>query len=87
MILLDTHIWVWWVHGDLKLTREIFNLLEVHENSGFGVSVMSCWEVAKLCEVGRLVRLIRRYLQTGMLANGVTVDRHATRWAVVAAAG
>ena len=55
MILLDTHIWVWWVHGDLKLTGELFNLLEAHESSGFGVSVMSCWEVAKLCEVGRLV--------------------------------
>jgi PIN domain nuclease of toxin-antitoxin system len=54
MILLDTHIWIWWVHGDNRLTKEYAELLQLHEKSGLGVSVISCWEVAKLVENQRL---------------------------------
>ncbi|MFU8787810.1 MAG: type II toxin-antitoxin system VapC family toxin [Methylobacter sp.] len=54
MILLDTHIWVWWIHGDDRLTKEYAELLQLHENNGLGVSVISCWEVAKLVEYQRL---------------------------------
>ena len=55
MILLDTHIWVWWVQGDARLKPHQRRLLEAGERNGLGVSVISCWEVAKLVEVGRLV--------------------------------
>lgn len=54
MILLDTHIWIWWVHGDKRLTNEYSELLQAHEVTGLGVSVISCWEVAKLVEYQRL---------------------------------
>lgn len=54
MILLDTHIWVWWIHGDERLTKECTALLQLHEKTGLGVSVISCWEVAKLVEYQRL---------------------------------
>ena len=54
MILLDTHIWIWWVSQDARLTAEQQSLLEQHQASGFGVSAISCWEVAKLVELGRL---------------------------------
>ena len=54
MILLDTHIWIWWVGQDARLTPEQKSLLEQHQASGLGVSVISCWEVAKLVELGRL---------------------------------
>jgi PIN domain nuclease of toxin-antitoxin system len=54
MILLDTHIWVWWVHGDARLTPTQLQHLRANEKTGLGVSVISCWEVAKLVEVGRL---------------------------------
>jgi len=54
MILLDTHIWIWWVHGDNRLTKEYTKLLQLHEKTGLGVSVISCWEVAKLVEYQRL---------------------------------
>ena len=54
MILLDTHIWVWWVHGDAHLSQTHVALLQQHEPTGLGVSAMSCWEVAKLVEKGRL---------------------------------
>lgn len=55
MIVVDTHIWVWWVHGDQRLTSDQVNLLQPHESQGLGVRVISCWEVAKLVEYGRLV--------------------------------
>ena len=54
MIVLDTHIWVWWVHGDLSLSASIRALLDASEQAGVAVSAISCWEVAKLVERGRL---------------------------------
>jgi PIN domain nuclease of toxin-antitoxin system len=54
VILLDTHIWVWWVHGDSRLRTSSLDLLKEHEDSGLGVSIISCWEVAKLVEHKRL---------------------------------
>jgi PIN domain nuclease of toxin-antitoxin system len=54
MILLDTHIWVWWVHGHERLSDDHVQLLADNEEDGIGISVISCWEVAKLVELGRL---------------------------------
>lgn len=54
MIVLDTHIWLWWVDGAARLTPTQSHHLSVHEPTGLGVSIISCWEVAKLVEVGRL---------------------------------
>jgi PIN domain nuclease of toxin-antitoxin system len=55
MIVLDTHIWVWWVNGSSELSTRKAQLLSSHQGDGFGVSIMSCWEVAKLVEKGRLI--------------------------------
>lgn len=54
MIVLDTHIWVWWVHGDARLSDAASRTITAHEPSGIVVSAISCWEIAKLVEVGRL---------------------------------
>lgn len=54
MIVLDTHIWIWWVHGDGKLTREYYEYIQEQEGQGLGISAISCWEVAKLVEYDRL---------------------------------
>ena len=54
MILLDTHIWVWWVDANRQLSSSQRKHLEDHASAGLGVSVISCWEVAKLAEVKRL---------------------------------
>ncbi len=54
MIVLDTHIWVWWVHGDSTLSASIRALLDSSEQTGIAVSAISCWEVAKLVERRRL---------------------------------
>jgi PIN domain nuclease of toxin-antitoxin system len=54
MIVLDTHIWVWWVHGDAALSPSVRTLLDSSEQTGIGVSAISCWEIAKLAERQRL---------------------------------
>ncbi len=54
MILLDTHIWVWWVHGHKNLSPDHATLISESEEAGIGVSTISCWEVAKLVEYERL---------------------------------
>ncbi len=54
MIVLDTHIWVWWVHRDSQLPAAQRAYVQAHVAQGLGVSVFSCWEVAKLDLLGRL---------------------------------
>jgi PIN domain nuclease of toxin-antitoxin system len=54
MIIIDTHIWVWWVHDDTKLTKAQLEIIETNEADVIGVSAISLWEVAKLVEYKRL---------------------------------
>ncbi len=54
MILLDTHIWIWWVADDPRLSTHRRQQLQANEASGLGVSVFSCWEVAMLVAGSKL---------------------------------
>lgn len=54
MIVLDTHTWVWWVHGDEKLTPAQLEIIQANEDGVIGVSAISLWEIAKLVEYDRL---------------------------------
>jgi PIN domain nuclease of toxin-antitoxin system len=54
VIVIDTHIWIWWVQGDSRLLPEYTDWIAEHESTGIAVSAISCWEVAKLVEYGRL---------------------------------
>jgi PIN domain nuclease of toxin-antitoxin system len=54
VIVLDTHVWVMWVHGDSGLPRRYSDFIQQEEPNVLGISAISCWEVAKLVELGRL---------------------------------
>lgn len=54
MIILDTHIWIWWVDENANLTSRNLEIIQSHRAEGLGISMISCWEVAKLVEKGRL---------------------------------
>jgi PIN domain nuclease of toxin-antitoxin system len=54
VILLDTHIWIWWVQGDPRLPPSMDSYLDANEKWGLGVSVISCLEVARLAIKGRI---------------------------------
>lgn len=55
MIVLDTHIWIWWVDGNQqRLTPRQHELIQQYQPQGLGVSIISCWEVAKAVENQKL---------------------------------
>jgi PIN domain nuclease of toxin-antitoxin system len=54
MIILDTHIWIWWVEQNYRLTNNQQKLIETYRSEGLGVSIISCWEIAKLVEIQRI---------------------------------
>ncbi|MEM7536687.1 MAG: type II toxin-antitoxin system VapC family toxin [Chloroflexota bacterium] len=54
MILLDTHIWIWWMTNNARLSSKSKTFIESQLSTGVGISVISCWEVAKLIQLGRL---------------------------------
>ena len=54
MIILDTHIWIWNVQGDTRLSKAHLDLIREHENDEIGISAISLWEVAKAVELKRL---------------------------------
>ena len=42
------------MHGDVQLLPDFRGYVQAHESEGLGVCAISCWEVAKLVESGRL---------------------------------
>ena len=54
MIILDTQAWGWWVDGGTQFPPDYLALIQVEAANGLGVCAISCWEVAKLVELGRL---------------------------------
>ena len=53
MIILDTHILIWWVNQSGQLSASSLERIE-SEPDALGVSAISLWEVAKMVQVGRL---------------------------------
>src|SRR5215203_3579852 len=54
MIILDTQTWIWWNDGHQNLTVDYENIIRQNLSGGIGISVISCWEIAKLVEKNRL---------------------------------
>jgi len=55
-LLLDTHIWLWWLFGDSRLEREAMRTL-IHEGERthrLRLSAISVWETLLLREAGRI---------------------------------
>ena len=54
MIILDTHTWIWWTLDSGRLNDSQRRSILLNEDDTIGVSAISCWEIAKLTERGRL---------------------------------
>ncbi len=52
MIVLDTHVWLWWAAQPAKLSRAARAAIDEAER--VGVSTLSAWEVAMLTVRGRI---------------------------------
>lgn len=56
MIVIDTHVLLWWVSGDKALSRTAARRIRAHlaEGGEIIVSSISVWEIAMLIRKGRL---------------------------------
>ena len=75
MIVLDTHAWVWWTIDPMRLSETQRQAMAAGEDDRIGVSAISCWEVAKLCEYGRLALPVglAEWFRTALGYPGVTL--------------
>lgn len=58
MIVLDTHVLVWWVAGDANLSRKARSAIRAERRADDGqilVSAISAWEISVLIQKERLV--------------------------------
>lgn len=72
MIVLDTHIWVWWLNDkDRYLSTQQIDTIERAER--VAVSVVSCFEVAQIVKKGRLLLPlpVNAWLQEALQPAGV----------------
>ena len=67
-VLLDTHIWLWYLLGDEKLSANLRKII-VSEKNELWLSPISVWETLVLAEKGRLelnseaIAWVKRYLK------------------------
>jgi PIN domain nuclease of toxin-antitoxin system len=55
MIMLDTHVWLWWLHDPDRLSQDAGKLIQQEQESGsIIVSAISVWEVAVKVQSGKL---------------------------------
>lgn len=53
MILLDTHIWLWWLHNPDRLSSAVIARIEVEDI--LLVSAISVWEISLKSSAGKLI--------------------------------
>ncbi|MDP2954877.1 MAG: type II toxin-antitoxin system VapC family toxin [Longimicrobiales bacterium] len=70
-VLVDTHVFLWWVEGDRALGAKARAALANQENECF-ISLVSAWELAIKAGLGklRLALPVERYVVEHIAANG-----------------
>ena len=67
-VLLDTHIWLWYLLGDNKLSQNLQTIIASEKNE-LWLSPISVWETLILAEKGRIelncepITWVKRYLR------------------------
>jgi len=86
VIVIDTHIWVWWSLDPERLNQRQQAALATHDT--VGVCSVSCWEIAYAAQRGRLKLPVepRQWLEDAVRFNGVRLLDITPEIAVVAAA-
>lgn len=52
MIVLDTHVWLWWLSAPERLSDAASKAID--QAASIGVSTLSAWEIAMLATRGRI---------------------------------
>jgi PIN domain nuclease of toxin-antitoxin system len=77
MILLDTHIWLWWLHDQNRLSDRVQTTIVLEEpQNGILVSAISVWEIAVKSSLGKLALPlpINEWYAMAQAYPGVTVE-------------
>lgn len=71
-VLLDTHVFLWWITDDAKLPGSVRNFISDGNNELF-FSAASCWEIVIKSQLGRmsLPHKIENFLPEQMVLNAV----------------
>jgi PIN domain nuclease of toxin-antitoxin system len=70
-VLVDTHVFLWWVEGDRTLPAKARAALANQENECL-ISLVSAWELAIKASLGKLKLAlpVKRYIVENVAANG-----------------
>ena len=70
-VLVDTHVFLWWVEGDRALPAKVRAALADQHNECL-ISLVSAWELAIKASLGklRLALPVKRYVVENVAANG-----------------
>ncbi|SJM95553.1 PilT-like protein [Crenothrix polyspora] len=74
MIVLDTHIWLWWVNQDSKNLKPDW-MSRIQSPEDVGVSAISCFEVAWLERHNRIILPCSRqeWFEKALIGSGITL--------------
>lgn len=72
MTVLDTHVWLWWIDDDPRLSPAAREAIEATDE--VGISTISVWEVATLERLGRIRLLpdLRMWVRRALARRGAT---------------
>ena len=73
-LLLDTHVFLWWVTDDAELTKVARTAISDSRNECY-LSMVSCWEMAIKSSLGKLKlpNLVERFVSEQLVTNSFTL--------------
>lgn len=85
MIVLDTHIWLWWINQDQSRLKPAWTTC-IDSTERVGVSAISCFEIAWLAQHGRieLPGTIQDWFNKALDGSGITLLPITPRIACIA---
>jgi PIN domain nuclease of toxin-antitoxin system len=77
MIILDTHVWLWFLHDPSRLSDKAQEAIAVAESEqGLYVSAISVWEIAVKVSLGKLALplMIHEWYEMACQYRGVVIE-------------
>lgn len=75
MIILDTHIWLWWNQDSPQITEQQKAIIENYREDGIGISSISLIEISRLVVRGRLIlpKPLKEWFSIALAEEGVVL--------------
>lgn len=72
MIVLDTHIWLWWINLDQQRIKPEWKVA-IDRAEVVAVSAISCFEIAWLAQHGRIELQMDEWFEKALDGSGITL--------------